>query len=119
MQSYLTKKYVGMFCKSKQNCLNLDNRFIIHKPLVSHPFYNILYLQIKSLRDGPVPIYFTATPVDCSINSIYLRAFAGSSSYFVIPAVEDFHPGSVVYIGCTSFNISVDVNISITVSLYL
>jgi len=51
------------------------------------------YRTIIFSLPGPVPIYFTRTPTNSSMNSTYFRAFTGNSLYCLMPTVLDFQPG--------------------------
>ena len=54
--------------------------------------------MISSLP-GPLETMVIGYPICPSINSMYLRQFSGSSSYFLIPRMSHFHPGSFVSTG--------------------
>ena len=57
-----------------------------------------------SSRPGPLDIIVIGKPSFFSTNSIYLRQFSGSSSYFLIPRISVFHPGNVSMTGFALFN---------------
>ena len=46
-------------------------------------------------------------PICSSMNSTYLRQFSGRSSYFLIPRISCFHPGSTLYTGFAFFHLAV------------
>ena len=65
-----------------------------------------------SSRPGPLEIMVIGNPMCFSTNSTYFLQFSGRSSYFLIPRISHFHPGSVSRTGF-AFSSSVVVGKSV------
>ena len=52
-----------------------------------------------SFLPGPFEIMVIGNPICSSTNSMYFLQFSGRSSYFLIPLISVFQPGSVSYTG--------------------
>ncbi len=67
---------------------------------------------MMSLRAGPLDTMVMGTPMAFSANSTYLRAFSGRSSYFLMPVMSHFQPGSTSKMGLHRFSWAVGGKVS-------